>query len=82
MKILVTGSNGLLGQKLIHLLRSREAVEVLATSSGENRISANKGYTYRSLDVTSEAEVNTVIEEFKRNIIDGRAGKTYQKVYT
>jgi dTDP-4-dehydrorhamnose reductase len=76
MKILVTGSNGLLGQKLIHLLRSREAVEVLATSSGENRISANKGYTYRSLDVTSEAEVNTVIEEFKPDAIIHTAALT------
>ena len=76
MKILVTGSNGLLGQKLIHLLRSRDKVKVLATSSGENRISSTKGYTYRSMDVTSEEEVNAVINDFKPDAIIHTAALT------
>ena len=39
MKILITGSNGLLGQKLLHKLRVDGSVELIATSRGENRVS-------------------------------------------
>ena len=39
MKVLITGSNGLLGQKLVHKLRIDKSVELIATSKGKNRIS-------------------------------------------
>ena len=35
MKILITGSNGLLGQKLLHKLRIDDTVELIATSKGK-----------------------------------------------
>ena len=37
-KVVVTGSNGLLGQKLIKLLVGKNDFEVLALSRGENRL--------------------------------------------
>ena len=57
MKILVTGSNGLLGQKLIQLLSKKDNVELLATSKGENRFKNKEGYQYQSLDITNRTEV-------------------------
>ena len=57
MKILVTGSNGLLGQKLLHKLRKDSSVELIATSIGENRVSKKEGYTYFDLDITNNDAV-------------------------
>ena len=57
MKVLITGSNGLLGQKLLHKLREDDSVELVATSIGVNRISQKTGYKYISLDVTNKKEV-------------------------
>ncbi len=48
MKILITGSNGLLGQKLISLLANKEGVTLLATSKGANRISNTKILTVKT----------------------------------
>ena len=44
MKILITGSNGLLGQKLLYKLRIDDSVDLVATSKGENRVSVRDGY--------------------------------------
>ena len=46
MKILITGSNGLLGQKLLHSLRKDVAVDLIATSKGDNRVKDKEGYSY------------------------------------
>ena len=51
-KILVTGSNGLLGQKLTDMLRYHSDYELIASSKGENRYPETEGYTYEQLDVT------------------------------
>jgi len=56
MKILVTGSNGLLGQKLIYKLLDMPSIEVIATSKGENRIARKDGYRYFSLDISNKEE--------------------------
>ena len=42
MKILITGSNGLLGQKLLHKLRLEKDVALYAVSIGENRFPMEK----------------------------------------
>ena len=60
-KVLITGSNGLLGQKLISLYKQIDDVELIATSRGENRYPDKDGYIYESLDVTKEGEVHSVI---------------------
>src|SRR5690606_13135692 len=76
MKILITGSNGLLGQKLVALLTNKEGITLLATSKGENRISNTNGYQYQSLDITNENEVATIFNSFKPDTIINTAAMT------
>jgi len=76
MKILVTGSNGLLGQKLVYALRHENSVELVATAKGENRLLAHDGYTYRSLDITHREEVFHTIHEESPDCIIHTAAMT------
>ncbi|NNM94453.1 MAG: NAD-dependent epimerase/dehydratase family protein [Bacteroidia bacterium] len=54
-KILITGSNGLLGQKLVYRLLKETGVSVIATSKGENRLKRKDGYVFENLDITDAA---------------------------
>ncbi|NQX98788.1 MAG: NAD(P)-dependent oxidoreductase [Flavobacteriales bacterium] len=76
MKILITGSNGLLGQKLIKLLANKGSVELLATSKGENRVQNKEEYQYQSLDITNRTEVLNVVDGFKPDAIINTAAMT------
>jgi len=76
VKVLITGSNGLLGQKLVKLLASKDAVELLATSKGKNRVLNNDGYQYQSLDITNQESVNNIVDEFKPDTIINTAAMT------
>ena len=76
MKILITGSNGLLGQKLVKLLANKEGIELLATSKGNNRISNQSGYIYKSLDITNQLEVEAIFDEFKPDTVINTAAMT------
>lgn len=75
MKILITGSNGLLGQKLVKLLVENPDIELLATSNGENRIS-KFDINYQSLDITKLEEVDLVINEFCPDVVINTAAMT------
>ncbi|MDN4166735.1 SDR family oxidoreductase [Cytophagales bacterium LB-30] len=57
MKILLTGSNGLLGQKLVALLSENPQIELIATARGANRLPQTERYTYESLDITQRQQV-------------------------
>ena len=71
MRILVTGSNGLLGQKLVEALRQDQEVKLIATSRGEDRTPVRGpgqapdpgGYIYLPLDCTDEAAVHRGFDE-------------------
>jgi dTDP-4-dehydrorhamnose reductase len=64
MKILLTGSNGLLGQKLVALLRQQPEVAVVATARGANRLAdIYSDVRFVSLDVTDAAQVRQVLAE-------------------
>ena len=76
MKVLITGSNGLLGQKLLHKLRKDTSVELIATSIGDNRVSEKEGYKYISLDITSKSEVENIIFSEKPDVIINTAAMT------
>lgn len=76
MKILITGSNGLLGQKLVTLLSNKEGITLLATSKGANRISNTNGYQYQSLDITNELEVAAIFNTFKPDTVINTAAMT------
>jgi dTDP-4-dehydrorhamnose reductase len=60
-KILVTGSNGLLGQKLIYQLIKEKTFEIIACARGENRLLNQSGYTYISLDITSQNAIENLL---------------------
>jgi dTDP-4-dehydrorhamnose reductase len=75
-KILITGSNGLLGQKLVYALLKRKDVQVIATSSGENRIVKKDGYIYESLDITKKEEVAKIFLKHHPDVIINTAAMT------
>ena len=63
MKILITGSNGLLGQKIVRQLKKNNKF-FLATSLGENRNPDCPNSFYRSLDISNQDQVNKVIMDY------------------
>ncbi len=75
-KILITGSNGLLGQKLVRLIVAQNEYELIATSRGENRLLLTEGYTYFSMDITSQEDVNRVMDEVKPDYVINTAAMT------
>lgn len=76
MKVLVTGSNGLLGQKLVYLLKSKNNIEVVASSRGENRLKDKIGYQFISLDITDKVLVEKIISEVNPDVIINTAAMT------
>ncbi len=76
MKILVTGSNGLLGQKLTDYYKTQTNIELIATARGEDRYADKTGYTYESLDITNEAEVDAIVAKHKPDVIINTAAMT------
>lgn len=75
-KILITGSNGLLGQKLVELLRTKENIEIIATARGENRLPFTDGYEYRAMDITNRQQVLDTIEQVKPTAVINTAAMT------
>jgi dTDP-4-dehydrorhamnose reductase len=76
MKILVTGANGLLGQKLVYLLKTKPEIKLIATSRGENRLKDKSGYEFISLDITDKLQTEKVISEVQPDVIINTAAMT------
>src|SRR5689334_15715764 len=74
--ILVTGSNGMTGQKIIYALRGRSDVKCISTSIGPNRMKVKDGYTYESLDITNSEEVEKILEKYKPDAVINTAAMT------
>ncbi len=64
MKILITGSNGLLGQKLVAYLH-KKGIDFLATSKGENRNPDCPIEKYYSLDISVQSEITDLFDSYK-----------------
>jgi dTDP-4-dehydrorhamnose reductase len=75
-KVLVTGSNGLLGQKLIEALIQNDNTHVIACSKGENRLKEKNGYHYESLDITKKNEVEQVFKKHMPDVVINTAAMT------
>lgn len=75
-KILVTGSNGLLGQKLIYNLSAKKDVEVIATSIGKNRMLKTDGYRYEQLDITNKEAVLNLFMKHQPDVVINTAAMT------
>ncbi|MHA7130997.1 SDR family oxidoreductase [Algoriphagus namhaensis] len=74
-KILITGANGLLGQKLVDQLSDHPYFELVATGRGECRL-PGKGFRYISLDITEGEAVQQVIAEERPDVVIHGAAMT------
>ena len=63
--VLITGSNGLLGQKLVYLLKNQPSVDLIATAVGENRLPDKNGYQFESMDITNSENIQQVFNKYK-----------------
>ena len=75
-KILLTGANGLLGQKLVHLLTQQPDIDLIATARGNNRLPFSAGYTYYSMDITDRKQVLDVMGEVRPDVVIHTAAMT------
>lgn len=75
-KVLITGSNGLLGQKLVYLLTTKADYKVIATAKGHNRLPESDTYAYYPLDITDQKQVHEVLSEVKPDYIIHTAAMT------
>lgn len=77
MKILITGANGLLGQKLVSLLAPKKEINVIATARGKSRLSSEYGsFLYESMDIANREEVIQVVSLHKPDVIINTAAMT------
>lgn len=75
MRILVTGSNGLLGQKLVELITPQPDCYLIATAKSKLVPLLSRG-EFHHLDVTNQAEVNDVISKTKPDVVIHTAAMT------
>jgi dTDP-4-dehydrorhamnose reductase len=75
MRILVTGSNGLLGQKLTVLLGKKKDIYLIATARGKSVLEISKG-EYHNLDVCKREEVIRIVAETQPDVIIHTAAMT------
>ena len=76
IKIIITGSNGLLGQTLLNLLlKEKNKYQVFGFSKGENR-SGRNDFSYVSVDITDEYQLRKSILEINPNFIINTAAMT------
>jgi dTDP-4-dehydrorhamnose reductase len=76
IKVIITGSNGLLGQSLLNLLlEEKEKYEIYGFSRGINR-SGRKDFNYVSIDITGEENLKKKIKEIQPDFIINTAAMT------
>ena len=75
-RVLITGSNGLLGQKVVELLSRSSNYTLLLTSKEEKSVFTEDVLAYRQLDVTEKQEVHKVVEEIEPDFIVHTAAMT------
>lgn len=74
--ILVTGSNGLLGQKITEKVLAGGSIKLIATSKGANRYPVKQGYEYAEMDILNPDQVREVVEKYKPDAIVHTAAMT------
>lgn len=75
MKILVTGANGLLGQKLSSLISEKEEVELITTARGKS-LHEYKNAKHLSLDISNVLQVQEVMKNVKPDVVINTAAMT------
>jgi dTDP-4-dehydrorhamnose reductase len=75
-RIVVTGSNGLLGQKVTELLSQSQSYSLHLTSSQESSVIPSDQAPYTRMDVTDRKQVTKVVEELQPDTIVNTAAIT------
>ncbi len=74
--ILVTGSNGLLGQKITQKILTEGRLNLIATAKGANRFPILNGYKYAEMNILDAVQVQEVIAKYKPDAIIHTAAMT------
>jgi len=74
-KLLITGANGLLGQKLVEQLVEKGEFDVIATGRGACRLSGG-GFIYQTMDIENQVDVDMVISSLRPEVIIHGAAMT------
>ena len=76
IKVVITGSNGLLGQSLLKLLlQEKDTYKIFGFSRGENR-SGRDDFSYVSIDITDEEKLKDTLLDIHPNFIINTAAMT------
>jgi dTDP-4-dehydrorhamnose reductase len=75
-RILICGSNGLLGQRLALMLSSQTDYEVLNTSMERSFVFDDRLFDYTQLDITKKGDVKSLISSFHPTAILNAAAAT------
>jgi dTDP-4-dehydrorhamnose reductase len=75
LRILVTGANGLLGQKLVALLQKDNSIHLIATARNKLVPKLTKGEFYQ-LDITNSNEVDKVLTTCTPDVVINTAAMT------
>lgn len=75
-RILVSGSNGLLGQKITDLSLLDPEIELIATSVGPNRHPVKSGYIYEEFDVVDRDRLEELVNKYHPDAIIHTAAMT------
>jgi len=74
--VLVTGSNGLLGQKITEQVLADKHVNLIATNRGENKYPIKEGYVYEQMDILDTEQVEVVLEKHRPSALIHTAAMT------
>jgi dTDP-4-dehydrorhamnose reductase len=75
-RVLICGSNGLLGQRLSNLLSSNTTYEVLNTSRERSFVFDDRLFDYTQLDITHKGDVKSLVSSFQPSVIINAAAAT------
>ncbi len=75
-KVVITGSNGLLGQSLLDLFLQEKEYEVVALSRSKNRYPKTEGYQFFSTELTDKIALNNLLKEVNPDFIINTAAMT------
>jgi dTDP-4-dehydrorhamnose reductase len=75
MRILVTGSNGLLGQKLTRLVSAEKDIYLIATARGKSVLPIENG-EFHSLDISDREQVIKIVSSTRPDVVINTAAMT------
>ncbi|MBT3208789.1 MAG: SDR family oxidoreductase [Bacteroidetes bacterium] len=68
-KVLITGSNGMIGQKLVEYISKNQDFQLIASSQSSNKIRYENNYQFVQLDITNYRKLKSVLFQHKPNIV-------------